>query len=307
MNENMVQEIRLSDIGLDPRPERQIRPLNQAWVESLMTTDPSNWDPIHVRAWPTSDPYPAGQEGRRWQVISGYHRVTAAEAMRLPTIRGIIEQADTDEKFLLIAVTGNVRHGLQMSREQLAEVFRRLYNDGNGLSYAAIGKQVGMPAGTVANYVTSRDTNKSRHPDPDQQPEPHPLRNATDELANWGHVTPTAHASDEGEEELARLDEKLAWLDKKLSHYKQAAAYKARRDATKERRRGKAMEPTFKHAPEQECLAGVMRAYQEEGRVGQTLRHYFYKLRVAGLIVLRPDIKDRSNSNPYKYTSKLLT
>ena len=190
MSEQEVCEIPLGDIAWDPRPERQIRPLNQEWVERLMETDPSTWDPIVVRAWPASDPYPAGQEGRRWQGISGYHRSAAGNAMRLPTLRGRIVTADSDVEFLIVAWAGNMRHGLQMRKDEQITVLRRLRDA--GLSEGDIASRIGLPRGTVHNWLTSRDTNAARS-----------LRDAADSLRTdapaepesaW-HVTPTANPS----------------------------------------------------------------------------------------------------------------
>jgi hypothetical protein len=155
-----VRELPLDEIGLDPRPERQIRPLHQEWVERLMETDPQTWDAIQVRAWPKSDPYPPGQAGRPWQVVSGYHRTSAAHAMRLATIRAVVVEAESDTEFWFLALAGNMRHGLQMGKDQQIAVFRRLQDA--GLSYQQIADRVQMPKATIYNWLTTRDTNAGR-------------------------------------------------------------------------------------------------------------------------------------------------
>jgi hypothetical protein len=54
------------------------------------------------------------------------------------------------------------------------------------------------------------------------------------------------------------------------------------------------------------CLAVILRAYQEEGQIGMTVRHFYYKLLSAGAIRL---LEGRNNSakNAYNYVSRLLT
>jgi predicted DNA-binding protein (UPF0251 family) len=151
----------LADIGLDLRPERQIRPLHLEWVRRLVEeTDPAEWDAIQVRRWPGSDPYPDGEEARPWQVISGYHRVTAARALDLATIRAIVVEAPTEADFTLLALKGNLQHGVQMTTEEQRAAIRRLRT--LGLSEGDIAKQTGIPRGTIHNWLSNRITNAAR-------------------------------------------------------------------------------------------------------------------------------------------------
>jgi hypothetical protein len=62
---------------------------------------------------------------------------------------------------------------------------------------------------------------------------------------------------------------------------------------------------TFWSLPHGECLAHVRRAYEEEGRIGQTVRHYYYKLLSSGAIRLTTHPKTAKNA--YSYVSRLLT
>lgn len=67
----------------------------------------------------------------------------------------------------------------------------------------------------------------------------------------------------------------------------------------------KANAPTYWHSPDEVCLAAVQRAWVEEGRIGQTVRHYYYKLLSAGHIRLLPH--KTSGKNAYNYVSRLLS
>lgn len=165
-----IQELPLADIGLDTRPERQVRTLDPAWVRHLAEeTDPAEWDPIQVRPWPATDPYPPGEEGRPWQVISGYHRTTAARSLRLPTIRGVIVDAPDDASFTLLALKGNLRHGKAMSSEEQKAAVVRLH--ALGMSLREIASETRIPKSTVHNWLTNRDTNAGRMSRTGQQPD----------------------------------------------------------------------------------------------------------------------------------------
>jgi hypothetical protein len=72
--------------------------------------------------------------------------------------------------------------------------------------------------------------------------------------------------------------------------------------ATAPRRR---TEKTYWSKDETACLAEILRAYREEGGIGQTVRHYYYKLLSAGAIRLLT--RDKSADNAYKFVSRLLT
>lgn len=63
--------------------------------------------------------------------------------------------------------------------------------------------------------------------------------------------------------------------------------------------------PTFEHLPLEAILSAVQRVWVEEGQIGQTVRHYYYKLLSVGVIRLL----ERKNSpkNAYGYVSKVLT
>ena len=63
---------------------------------------------------------------------------------------------------------------------------------------------------------------------------------------------------------------------------------------------------TFKSLSHEECLHVALRAYVEEGYIGQTVRHYYYKLLSAGAIKLLPQ-HDTSAKNAYAFVSDLLT
>jgi hypothetical protein len=80
------------------------------------------------------------------------------------------------------------------------------------------------------------------------------------------------------------------------------SAAPARRNPS-QARRGNA--PTYWHSPDDVCLGAVQRAWVEEGRIGQTVRHYYYKLLSAGHIKLLPH--KTSSKNAYNYVSKLLS
>jgi hypothetical protein len=72
------------------------------------------------------------------------------------------------------------------------------------------------------------------------------------------------------------------------------------------RKRQPMNEKSFWSDSEAACLKGVQRAYVEEGRNGQTVRHYYYKLLSAGLIRLDPK-KSASAKNAYNFVSRILT
>ncbi len=147
-------EIPTKDIGIGP-PERQIRKLDDAWVQHLVQeTNPEEWDPIAVRTWPDSDPNPLGYT---YQVISGYHRRAAADALNMSTLKTIIHDAPDDATFLLLAWQGNSRHGKPMSKEEQIAVAKRLRN--LGMSLSDISKETGIPKGTIQNWLSGRDPN----------------------------------------------------------------------------------------------------------------------------------------------------
>jgi ParB/Sulfiredoxin domain len=156
-----TQLIPLSEIGLDLRPIRQVRALDEANVHHLMTeTDPAEWDPILVRAWPTSDPFPDGPHPE-WQVISGYHRTSAARLLHLAEIRAIVrDDIDTDAKFLGLAMRENQRHGHVMSGDEKRAVCAQL--QALGMSIGAIAKETSIPKSTVSAWLSGRDTNASK-------------------------------------------------------------------------------------------------------------------------------------------------
>lgn len=164
-----ARAIPLAVIGLDLRPERQIRPLDWAHVQHLVDeTDPAEWDPIEVRSWPESDPFPTG-EMPLYQVISGYHRTSAARRLGLAMIRTIVvDDANDDASFTVRALRGNLRHGKGMTTEEKRDVVRRLRT--LGMSESDIAKETGTPKGTVHNWLTGRNTNAGRAPVRTHQP-----------------------------------------------------------------------------------------------------------------------------------------
>jgi ParB-like nuclease domain len=156
------QFIPLDLIGLDPRPQRRIRPLDPEHIRNLVeTSQPDAWDPIEIRAWPETDPYPDGEEGRTYQVISGYHRTTAARILGLETIRAtIITEPLDDLAFQLRAFHTNARHGKPMSPEEKQALARRLRI--LGMSEGDIAREMGTPRATVHNWLSGRNTNAAR-------------------------------------------------------------------------------------------------------------------------------------------------
>lgn len=156
-----VRELPLASVGLDPRPERQVRALDLGWVRHLVDeTDPAEWDPIQVRCWPAGDPYPPDEDGREWQVISGYHRTSAARVLGMTTIRAVVAEAETDADFTLLAIKGNLRHGKPMSTDEQRAAVQRLR--ALGMSEGDIAGQIGIPKGTVHNWLSARNTNTAR-------------------------------------------------------------------------------------------------------------------------------------------------
>jgi hypothetical protein len=93
-------------------------------------------------------------------VVSGYHRVTAARELEMPSISSIVVEATTDAEYTLLAVKGNLRHGLPMSTDEQRAAVQRLR--ALGLSEGEIARQTGIPKGTVHNWLTKRDTNAGR-------------------------------------------------------------------------------------------------------------------------------------------------
>ena len=84
---------------MDTRPLRQIRLVSDEGVRKLVEeTDPKNWDTIIVRPYPAGEPYPIGEEGRRYQLVAGYHRVTAARRLGLSKMRARVGKDVTDDK-----------------------------------------------------------------------------------------------------------------------------------------------------------------------------------------------------------------
>ncbi len=63
---------------------------------------------------------------------------------------------------------------------------------------------------------------------------------------------------------------------------------------------------TYWSASEADCMAGVLRAHREEGRIAQTVRHYYYKLLSAGLLRRLPEYP-QSGDRAYKYVVALIT
>jgi hypothetical protein len=61
---------------------------------------------------------------------------------------------------------------------------------------------------------------------------------------------------------------------------------------------------TYWSASEDECVAGAQRAWIEDGRDGQTVRHYYYKLLSYGLIRLTSH--NKSSKNAYNFVSRIL-
>jgi len=155
------QLLSLSSIGLDLRPERQVRELDFVWVRHLAEeTDPAEWDSIQVRRWPSTDPFPPDEGPYEWQVISGYHRTSAARLLNMSTLRASIVEAETETAFTLLAIKGNLRHGKPMSSDEQRVVVRRLRT--LGLSEGEIARQTGIPKGTVHNWLSGRNTNGGR-------------------------------------------------------------------------------------------------------------------------------------------------
>lgn len=63
---------------------------------------------------------------------------------------------------------------------------------------------------------------------------------------------------------------------------------------------------TFWSLDKAACLTAVLKAYEEEGRIGQTVRHYYYKLLSAGVLRPLPEY-EHSARNAYNFVSTLLT
>jgi hypothetical protein len=187
-----VVEIALSDIGLSTAPNRQIRAIDMAHVRHLIEeTDPTEWDPIQVRPWPETDPYPQGEEGRPCQVISGYHRTTAARGMPdMTSIRAQVVDAPDDATFLLIALKGNLRHGKLMSTDEQRAAVVRLH--ALGMSLGDIRRETSISKGTIHNWLSKRDTNAGRLLRMQQADAEKADTRGEDDLAAEWRVMPTA-------------------------------------------------------------------------------------------------------------------
>jgi len=160
-------ELPLDELGLDPRPgTRQVRDINPDWVRHLMDESDlrdtlSQDDPLKVRPWPEDDPRAPGCEQARYQVISGYHRTSAARAMGLATIWCELHpEVQDDAAFLEMALRGNTRHGLAMDTSDLRAGVKRLA--ALGRSRGEIAKALGMPKSTVTSWLSGSDTNASK-------------------------------------------------------------------------------------------------------------------------------------------------
>src|SRR5258706_13693089 len=158
----MMRELAVESIGLDPRPGRRIRPLDEAYITYLMEeTLPVAWDPITVRPWPASDPYPPGEEGRPYQAVDGHHRVTAARRLRLKKLRAWDPLPLSDQDFLLDALARNRHHGQRMSHEETVDVLRRLH-EVERMTLDTLAKRTHIPLATISNWLSGRDTNAAR-------------------------------------------------------------------------------------------------------------------------------------------------
>jgi hypothetical protein len=149
-------------IAMNTSPLRQIRPISEEGVNKLMEeSDPKQWDRILVRPYPAGEPYPVGEEGRPYQLIADYHCLTAARRLEQSKIRAIVRKDVADDKtFLVVALSSNLRHSQQMTREDQITVLRHLREA--GMSERDLEKQTGIPRGTIHNWLSGRDTNAGR-------------------------------------------------------------------------------------------------------------------------------------------------
>lgn len=157
-----VVPLPLTSIAMSSAPNRQIRDVRDDDVLALTETDPTTWDAITVRPWPVGEPYPLDEEDRPYQLVAGYHRISAARKMGLADIKAVIRDDLTDDKaFLLVALASNLRHGARMERRDIIAQMKRMQNE-FGMSLSAIAKSLSLPKSTVANMLSGRDTNAAR-------------------------------------------------------------------------------------------------------------------------------------------------
>jgi hypothetical protein len=156
----------LEDIGLDPRPTiRRVRPVDPARVDKYVeeARPVATWSPREVRSWPASDPYPPGEEGKKWQVISGTHSTLAARRLgeawsRLPCI--IRNDIVTDADFVVAGTLTNF-HGVETDPASKQRIAKFLHED-CGLDAGECAKRLRITVPTFYNWLAKRDTNASR-------------------------------------------------------------------------------------------------------------------------------------------------
>jgi hypothetical protein len=107
--------IRLADIHVDPDVQSRIEGLDLKHVRSLKQT-PEDWGPIQVLA-----------RGDRYLLVAGFHRLAAAQDLKLEEIDVDIVDAPVDGDIRGLNFATNLTHGLRPSRaDQRAECQRLL-------------------------------------------------------------------------------------------------------------------------------------------------------------------------------------
>lgn len=126
--------------------------INRAYLKDLKASDPSIWPPIYV----TSD----GDGG--YELVDGYHRLTAATELEVGTINSVVlPRGDREIAFAL-----NLKHGLHLTVKDRKEHARYLHEEHPDMSEREIARRTHLDHGTVSKAIMESD-GENRQPEED--------------------------------------------------------------------------------------------------------------------------------------------
>jgi ParB-like chromosome segregation protein Spo0J len=133
-------------------PERE---LDTKYVESLIASNnPGEWPPIIVTA--SYEGLPQG----KYACVTGQHRIAAAWALQLPTIRAVVRQFSSDTEITIARWEDNLKHGhiSHKERKEAAILFKSLHPE---MSFREIGRRVGLSDVTAKNAIESAQATRT--------------------------------------------------------------------------------------------------------------------------------------------------
>lgn len=137
--------------------------INARYLKELLQTDPGTWPPILVRPREVQQPAPPAPPGTlalqpppvvRYDLVDGYHRLTAARQLGLEAIPAVCGSGITREEAFRL----NASHGLHLTTKDRKEHARWLHDQFPELPAREIARRCGLAPNTVIAALSEPDS-----------------------------------------------------------------------------------------------------------------------------------------------------